>query len=1586
MSPIQEINWNNFKTKFNEKEQSSFEWLCYLLFCNEFKQNIGIPRYKNQAGIETDPIKINGKQIGWQAKFYDTRLSEHKGDFKKSIKTTKSKYPNINKIIFYINQDFSQGKKENDPKYKTEIENYAVTNNIEIEWRTKSFFESPFVCEENATIVQHFFDLGKSVIDFINELTQHTESILKPIHSKITFSDNEIKIDRSEVIDNLGTILNESPVVILSGKGGVGKTAVIKDFYNLLKEKSPIFVFKAIEFNIFNINQIFKAFGDFTLSDFIKEHQSFTEKYIVIDSAEKLSDIERQEVFQEFLSLLLDSNWKIIFTTRHSYLDDLKYQLIEFYKLKFQPLNINNLTEDELIKLSKKYKFNLPNNERLRELLLKPFYLNEYLQYYNDLDSTISFTDFKNALWEKQINKSSYRNNNTHIKREDCFLKIAQKRANTGNFFVKVDDCDDGILNRLISDEIIEYDKNAGGYFISQDIYEEWAFDKIIERGFRNSENHRNFYQNIGSSLPIRRAFRNWLSEKLFFKKEEIKSLIEATINDEKIESYWKDEILVSVMLSDYSENFIQLFKNKLLENNQEFLIKIIFLLRIACKEIDEDFLNLLGISKTKGIALKTLFTRPKGSGWICVINFINKHKEALGENHINIILPLLYDWNNKYKQGETTKNASQIALFLYDKITKDGGFSYRTHSETKEQLIKTILNGSFEIKEELTNIFNQVIEKKEIDHRSKYNALIHTVLSSLTDSCEIVKYLPEQVLNLADLFWYKIPDETDYLYGSSIGVEENFCLADENHHDYYPSSALQTPILQLLWVSNKQTLDFILSFTNKTVECYSKSRLKYEIEEIEIFIDENESITQYINNRLWNMYRGTQVSTCLLESIHMALEKWMLEYAKIASEQDLEKWCLYLIKNSKSASITAVVTSVMLSQPGKLFNIAKLLFQTKELFYYDTSRLILDQQQKNSLLMLRNSFGIRTNFMNEIYENERITACDDAHRGHTLENIAINYQLFRSEGESEKEAKKRQEIIWEIFDKYYEKLPEKSKETDSDMTWRLYLARMDSRKMHPTTEEKEGQVLISLNPDIDPDLKKYSEDSLKKSSEPMKYSSLRLWSNYRFDRNEKEYKKYKQYEDKPLSVITEVKEIIEGLKDDTDKNFSLFNRSIPAYASAVLIRDFDDILNQGNRKFCKKVIIDYAEIPLKSEHFSYQISDGTEPSIVILPQLVRMFPKDNKKIKSLIFLLLLNPWKEISTFAARGILNTLWDISYEDAHSIFLGYLLLKPKYKKLMEIIREENYENNIYELSATQILKRFKKEHVEEIKKVMSNEMNYDELTELDNASLGTLNTAFELLPLKTEHEVHKRFLEKIFKIISKKIFKDDDKTDYTLKHRFLEKYACFILSRNSGEIEVYIKPFVDNFTDSRDMADFFQEFVLVEDKLNEYEKFWIVWDAFYNKIVELCQKESSYIYTKEIVHNYLLAWPYWEKDAKEWHTLKDREKLFFKKVVEDIGHQPSVLYSISKLLNEIGSKFIDDGVVWISDILQKTNKMDSEKLEINTIYYIENIVRRYILRNRYKVKTTIQLKNQIIVILNFLFQKGSVTGYLLREDIL
>jgi hypothetical protein len=1578
---VQEINWNNFAAKFNGKEQSSFEWLCYLLFCDEFSKPTGILRYKNQAGIETEPIERDGEVIGFQAKYFDTNIANNKDKIKDAIEKAKGRNPTLNKILFYINQEFSESsiKGQKGPKCKIEIEEYASDIGIKIEWKSKSFFESPFVCDKNATIAKHFFSLEKSIIDFIGELNKHTESVLAPIHSSMQFKGTEIKIDRSQTLEELISKLSECSLVVLSGEAGVGKTAIIKDYYDMVRETTPFFVFRAIEFNIININRLFDDYGPFTFRDFIEEHQAHNEKIIVVDSAEKLSDIEHREVFSEFLSALLRANWKVLITTRCGYIDTLKYQLTEIHRAAFQSIIIEKLKIEDLHSLAEEYNFNLPKNERLLELLTTPFYLNEYLRTSNKLDETINYHDFKDTLWKNQIVKFEYQKDNAHIRREECFLKIAHNRAKEGHLVVDAIECDDETLRSLEFDEIIKHDPVIGGYFITQDIYEEWALDKVIERAFHRIKDHREFLQDIGTSLPIRRALRSWLSEKLHDSIDEVKGLIECIIYDKDVASYWKDEACISVLLSDYAGVFLQSFKDKLMEDNAKLLMRLVFLLRVACKEIDEEFFAMLGITKIEQDISRVVFTKPKGNGWDSLIRFIHDNKEEIELSNANIVIPFLDDWNNKNKNGETTKRASRIALFYYnhyDEIAKNGKYQYSSRDQSKEQLIRVILNGASEISDELKAIFNEVISKKLTKYRDKYYDIIVAILGTITDGSEVIKVLPNYVIQLAELFWHQ-PPKTHYDY--SLDIESYFGISGKHDFDYFPSSAFQTPIFQLLQVAPVETTGFILSFTNRAVEYYRKSELGREVSVVKVVFDDNQSSEQYISNRLWNMYRGTHASTDLLQSMHMALERWLLMNAKVAKKETIESWCLHLLRKTKSASITAVIASICLAFPSKLFNVASILFKTKEFFLYDTGRMIRDQGAKGTY-----SIGYGLNYETDIYRNERIKTCDDPHRGLSLEHLAFKYQLEQFQGESADEVRRRQGVVWKILDKHYEALPEQSIETDADKTWRLYLARMDARKMRTEVEEINEGVVVTFNPEIDPNLRKFSEHSTGAAVAAIKHTSIKLWADYRFNRNP-DYQQYKTFEDRPESVIAETKEILESLEKGEDP-FPEFNRTIPAYTCSVLIRDFMDKLTDEDKDFCKDIIMQFAKTPLMIRDYQYQIDDGTEPSISTLPLLMQHFPEESKEIKPLLILLLLNPWREITTFATRGVINWLWGTHFDDAQAIFLGYLLLRPKYNDLRKEVISKKRRNHVFDIQETEIVELFTKKHKVELEKVATNKITFSDLQSLSELDFTTLEIAFELIPPNTQDVDHKSFLDIFLPMCAKEIGKHRDGVDYYAKRAFMNKLANFVLCSSKDEICTYIQPFIDNFSNSRDMAELFQEFILVEDALNHYDEFWIIWNAFYDCIVKTYKKHASGYYSNELIHNYLLAWPYWKKDIREWHTLKERDKQFYKRVSTDIGHHPSVLYSISKVLNEIGSSFIDDGVVWISNILQKNPQYISTELETNTVYYIENIMRRFILINRQSIKATLSLKNQVIVILNFLLEKGSTTGYLLREDIL
>ena len=224
---------------------------------------------------------------------------------------------------------------------------------------------------------------------------------------------------------------------------------------------------------------------------------------------------------------------------------------------------------------------------------------------------------------------------------------------------------------------------------------------------------------------------------------------------------------------------------------------------------------------------------------------------------------------------------------------------------------------------------------------------------------------------------------------------------------------------------------------------------------------------------------------------------------------------------------------------------------------------------------------------------------------------------------------------------------------------------------------------------------------------------------------------------------------------------------------------------------------------------------------------------------------------------------------------------------------------------------------------------------------------------------------------------------------IKQRFFEYFPYIIYKLDTIEIEQYLQPLLDNFKAREDISYLLLEFIRTQKIINEYDKFWYIWNLFLNKIIEI-SKDREYGYIDNIIQTYLLAWsPYgaiWKESAKEWHSLKEKDKRFFKRISNEIGHCPSTLYSISKLLTGIGSSYLNDGIGWISTMIKNNKNLLTDKLEPDTIFHIENLTRSYILQNSEKIKKEKVKKEEVLEILNFLVEKGSAIGYMLRERVL
>jgi len=232
------MNWKTFDLKYDKHEQWAFEQMSYLLFCAEFNNRIGLFRYKNQAGIETEPIEKDGIFYGFQAKYYTTSIFENKCDIIDSIRKAKTKNSQLNIIYFYINQELSESTKidTKKPQYQLEIEKEAEAIGVSIEWRVPSHFELQLSLPENKYIYDIFFNLEPNEYDLIDEVFKHNENILKAIQTEISFGDKRIKIDRNHIVDEILKYsqqkqnINKNRILLFPVKEAAAKRLFLKNF------------------------------------------------------------------------------------------------------------------------------------------------------------------------------------------------------------------------------------------------------------------------------------------------------------------------------------------------------------------------------------------------------------------------------------------------------------------------------------------------------------------------------------------------------------------------------------------------------------------------------------------------------------------------------------------------------------------------------------------------------------------------------------------------------------------------------------------------------------------------------------------------------------------------------------------------------------------------------------------------------------------------------------------------------------------------------------------------------------------------------------------------------------------------------------------------------------------------------------------------------------------------------------------------------------------------------------------------------------------------------------------------------------
>lgn len=254
-----------------------------------------------------------------------------------------------------------------------------------------------------------------------------------------------------------------------------------------------------------------------------------------------------------------------------------------------------------------------------------------------------------------------------------------------------------------------------------------------MKRHISNSyENKRNtLFVEIGNSIRMKREFRLWLSNKIINQfNDDLDEFIKENFQNKELEDEWKDEIIISVLSSNYSKKFFDYFENEIKENNFKMLKHMLkLILRVECDkkcnengwgeilsfifkyedqffsdnfDLDETTLKNLEIYAYSGIELDFILLEEKIEkrelNLVKLKNCINFY------NNFELILPVLEKWCNFNRKGKITEKIREL---ITDTV-KDNRKNWMINSEYKFEKIKNIISFTYENEpREVKRIFN---------------------------------------------------------------------------------------------------------------------------------------------------------------------------------------------------------------------------------------------------------------------------------------------------------------------------------------------------------------------------------------------------------------------------------------------------------------------------------------------------------------------------------------------------------------------------------------------------------------------------------------------------------------------------------------------------------------------------------------------------------------------------------------------------------------------------------------------------------------------------------------------------------------
>ena len=133
-----------------------------------------------------------------------------------------------------------------------------------------------------------------------------------------------------------------SSFVLITGERGAGKSSLVKEFSDYLGERIPIFCLRTEDLDKSHLDQVFSSIGlKGTLQEIEAGFSLIPKKFLIIESLEKLLELDNKSAFLDLLHLLdKQQNWTVLATVRDYAYQQIVFNFFQDYKINYAKFDL----------------------------------------------------------------------------------------------------------------------------------------------------------------------------------------------------------------------------------------------------------------------------------------------------------------------------------------------------------------------------------------------------------------------------------------------------------------------------------------------------------------------------------------------------------------------------------------------------------------------------------------------------------------------------------------------------------------------------------------------------------------------------------------------------------------------------------------------------------------------------------------------------------------------------------------------------------------------------------------------------------------------------------------------------------------------------------------------------------------------------------------------------------------------------------------------------------------------------------------------------------------------------------------------